>query len=207
MKISLVRWLGLWVAALLLSGVVTRGGEAAFSGISVRWAWDLGTNFDEGGRPTPAPDGTEIWATYATNGFEPNWPWSSLESLGGTNDIRFRVADTEDGLATNAWTKILPGTLFFAAYAYAEQDGYTNVWTNFDSNGVPTTTTNVVDPIRLRSEPSNIVKVEVPSPIRNLHLLSTENLEGPWVVTATNTVDLAGSSEKFFRMILVPENE
>ena len=205
MKFSLGRLWVAWVAALLLSGVVTRGGESVFSGISVQWAWDLGSGYNSSGHPSPAPDGTELWGTYATNGFEPLWPWRSLEDNGGTNDIRFLLADTEDGLATNAWTKIQPGTMFTAAYAYVVNPGYTNVWTNYDSNGVPTTVTNVVDPIRIRSEPSNIVQIEVASPVRNLRLMSTENIEGPWVVTATNEVNLAGSSEKFFRMILVPE--
>ena len=169
-------------------------------GVHIKFAWDPGSPFDRFGNPTIAADGTEMWGAFYAEGHERNVSWDDL--LTGDETNRFRMVDVP-GETTNCWASFPPGHYFLAVYAYCENPGYTNVWTNYNSSGEATITTNAHEGFRIRSERSNILELKIPAAVANLHLLSTETISGPATIEETVQVDLTGTDTKFFRMTLV----
>ena len=167
-------------------------------GTKLLLSWDPGCEFNQFGQPNPGAHGTELWGAWSLDGFKSGPSWSNL--LSGASTERFRIADIPSP-GESIWMSMHPGTIFVTVYAYFDSTPYTTTNFCYDQYGEPVTNINAYPSYRTRSEPANILQIDVPSPKSNVRLLSTETVSDP----ATNLVqlfevDITGTSEKYFTL-------
>lgn len=170
-------------------------------GTHVTLSWDPGCEFNILGRTNPPGHGTELWAAWVPEGFNVGPTWSNL--LAGVATNRFRMAEIP-GTNNTVQVALHPGTYFLTVYSYIDQEPHSTTNVCYDEFGQPSTNITEFPPFRSRSEPANVLRLDVPSPVRNVALLSTTNLAGPLTLTETFEVDITGSAEKYFTLTLVP---